>query len=814
MRTHRWAILLLGAVSAGCLEFPAGATPDAVADAAPVATTDAASDAPVGPADAAPGRPDVISIDGRLPPNPTADGWRVLSAGHRHTCGITLDGKLYCWGDNEHGQLGLAPGPRVEGLRQTASPQRVTVDGAGPPDGEWVGVSAGATHTCALFDEATSADTSDDTLWCWGDDQLGQVSGAPGEESGPRRVDPAGAKGFTEVSAGTDHTCALRGGELFCWGDNASGQLGGDTCGQSPRGPVPVDANGGWRHVAAGQRATCAIRGDGALLCWGSDASGRLGDGPGDGTCSWPRQPIAVPDDRACASGWDMVSTSDEHVCAVRCREVWCWGRDNEGQISVNGGADWDEPHQITHGEGNWVAVVAGGGHTCALDARGRLECLGWDASGQLGGGFGVSGPTHPVAAGHAWSGVTAGQMHTCALQVGGGAACWGEAAGGRLGETPEADGPTGLLSDHHLPARVQEPPGVEGPWTAVGAGLLHTCGVKDRRLFCWGRNTREELSGINPAKRLAIYPSPVEVMADIADVDANDDSTCAIDLDGNGRCWPNASPEVPGRWKQIAVGQGFGCGIRIESAGDPTGDLCCWRLDDNQPTCRSDGTRWRAVTARGGACALDDANRLFCWNEQALGAVCVQPQDTPLAISETPFLEVAASIGTSVCGIDESHTLHCGQWGLGEPESACEAGDLSPAPAPEGVAVLAVRSADLHRCLIAGDAPPAGAEGDPPPSIAGTLWCWGRNVYGELGNGSASSDEDTEIPTRVLTGMAVEPQWTSVRLGGIINLNSAHTCGIQTDGTLWCWGRNVYGQLGTGEFSPAEPRALAVPAR
>lgn len=70
---------------------------------------------------------------------------------------------------------------------------------------------------------------------------------------------------------------------------------------------------------------------------------------------------------------------------------------------------------------------------------------------------------------------------------------------------------------------------------------------------------------------------------------------------------------------------------------------------------------------------------------------------------------------------------------------------------------------------------------------VDGTLWCWGANFYGQLGNGSTSS---TGTPVRV--GSADD--WESVSAGGM------HTCGVRDDGTLWCWGLNYRGQLGVGD--------------
>ncbi len=67
-----------------------------------------------------------------------------------------------------------------------------------------------------------------------------------------------------------------------------------------------------------------------------------------------------------------------------------------------------------------------------------------------------------------------------------------------------------------------------------------------------------------------------------------------------------------------------------------------------------------------------------------------------------------------------------------------------------------------------------------------GTLWAWGRNDYGQLGDGTAV---DKYSPTQV--GSATN--WSTIAAGW------SHTVGLKSDGTLWTWGRNPYGQLGDG---------------
>ena len=346
-----------------------------------------------------------------------------VSAGSVHTCGVTSDNRLFCWGDNSGGQLGdgtmtnrFAPVPVSGALRFRQ-------------------VSAGYRSTCAV--------TTDNRAYCWGENERGQLGdGTLDPHLTPTAV--TGGRLFRTVQITWDDTCGVTasGDRAFCWGDNGAGQLGiGNNTGPEvlvtsdgsrfPLSTKPVAVAGGltFRHVSPGFGHACGVTTDDRVFCWGSNRYGQVGDG----TAGWFRfKPKLIAGNRQ----YRQVDAGADWTCAVTTgNRAFCWG---QGQFGVLGNGTQSSsryPKPVSGGL-SFQRVSAGSGfHTCGETTTNRAYCWGSNGIGQLGDGTRTDRLT-PVAVvgGLSFSQVSAGATHSCGHTPQGRAYCWGANLDGQLG--------------------------------------------------------------------------------------------------------------------------------------------------------------------------------------------------------------------------------------------------------------------------------------------------------------------------------------------------------------------------------------------
>jgi alpha-tubulin suppressor-like RCC1 family protein len=240
-----------------------------------------------------------------------------IGAGAEHSCALTTDGSLWCWGDNRSGQLG---GAKKKLVRAPALVESLGNDVARLALGE------SADHTCAV--------SNNGALWCWGENSDGQIGdGSQANRKKPVQVETT-ASGeslgeVTDACTGALHTCAqTTDGSVWCWGSNEFGQLGNATQ-KDERRPVRVAIDGAVAQgsLSCGANHTCAIANDGSLQCWGDNAYSQLGNGAG--TLDAGSSPKTVTGLNALPI---RVSADADRTCALLEDESWwCWGQDPAG---------------------------------------------------------------------------------------------------------------------------------------------------------------------------------------------------------------------------------------------------------------------------------------------------------------------------------------------------------------------------------------------------------------------------------------------------------------------------------------------------
>jgi alpha-tubulin suppressor-like RCC1 family protein len=651
--------------------------------------------------------------------NGLTSGVTSVAAGTFHTCALTVDGGVTCWGKNADPNIIYEP-TNISGERSHVA-----------------AITAGVHHTCLLTDSGG--------VRCWGYNSKKQLGIGTDQFSSETPMDVVGlTSGVKSIAAGSYHTCAvMENGGVKCWGLNGSGQLGDGTnykTGNSYR-DSPVDVIGltsGAKAVAAGYNHTCAVLIDGSVKCWG--ANGLLGNGKTEGFSP----PVTAS---GLTSGATAVTAGDFHTCAVMIDGgIKCWGANVLGAPAGT--------HTIPVDIDGWhysaVSISAGSSYTCALTAEGRLYCWGSNIHGQLGDGtmdtratpvpVGVDPRPTPAYTQSGGEGrlsfvqISAGYDHTCAVTTYGGVKCWGRNWYGQLGD--------GTDDDHNFPMDVI---GLTSGVAAVEAGQYFSCALTNQGgVQCWGLNSMYQLGDGWFENRAT--PADVSGLTDgVLAISVGNSHACALTTSNEVMCWGrNESGELgdgssENRRKPVAV-IGLAAEVEALSAGKAftcviisEGGVKCWGGRMGQfgligPAVAIDaGINEHAcmITANGGA---------QCWGSNSN---CELGNGTYNYKIETPVVVTGMNNGGSSiaaggmhsCMTTASGRIAC--WGapwsgqLGTRELSCVVG--KPWVYVDGIphGAVSVTAGYRHTCAVMED---------------GQAKCWGENEYGQLGDGTTET--------------------------------------------------------------------------
>ncbi len=297
---------------------------------------------------------------------PTGRTFKEIYAGSYVGCAIDDLSQLWCWGHNEHGEVG-----------DGSTTNRVTPVLVNVPAGHtFHDITGGIYHLCAL-DQSGAA-------WCWGEGLYGKLgNGTTMDRAVPTAVTMPAGRFFTRLAHQAHGKCALDDlGQVWCWGYNVNGNLGnGSTQDQATPVLISMPAGKTFHDIAGGDQHTCAIDQTNALWCWGYNQYGSIGDGTTTNRLT-PVQ-VTVP------GGVASLGFGNFESCAISLNgSTYCWGYNVSGQLGLGDYTTRTVPTVLTQPAGvQFVDIQGGYRFTCAHDVYGRVWCWGLNDHGQLASG-------------------------------------------------------------------------------------------------------------------------------------------------------------------------------------------------------------------------------------------------------------------------------------------------------------------------------------------------------------------------------------------------------------------------------------------
>ncbi len=652
-------------------------------------------------------------------PVPTTGGYKLLSIGNSYVAAVKTDGTLWAWGTNNFGQLGDGS------IQGTSTPKLI---GSG---------YRSVTATTAL----TYALKLDGSLWAWGQGNVGL-----GQISNTSRSPVQIGAGYQAVASSGSHTLGLKtDGTLVAWGLNQYGQLGyvsSDVCNPGPNASncsFTARAIGtGYTAIAAGGRGSSyALRADGTMWAWGNNDTGQLRDG----TYTNRAVPLQI------ASNIIQIGAGNNHAVALRGDGAWLhWGDSFDG---------FPANRKLTPTEfgTGFVHIAAGSGGTVAIKADGSVWGMGLNDFGQFGPEPRTISSPRQFATG------------AVSIAIGGDNAGYVDAGGTLwlLGSNGSGQLAVGTPVNKTSPVLIGE--GFATVATGGNGGTV--LAVKtDGTLWAWGSNSNSRLgngTGIDS-------PKPIQIGTD-AD------------------------------YRIVAVGGIYAMAIKRN------GDLFAWGSNGYGGTGLGDALQLAqlpkfvdqgfATVSLGSlhTLALKSNGELYSFGANANGQLGVATQENcRVGQALVPCSKTRRLVGADFVSI-AAGTLHSAA--IKSDGSLWTWGDNSAGQ-------LGVSTSET--CALGANNPGNGAVGSPcatTPQLVGTgfvqvtaglqhtlaiktdgsLWAWGTNFWGYLGDGSRTNV--IARPKRVGAG------YTQVVAGGY------QSFGTRANGTLWAWGENRQGALG-----------------
>ena len=710
--------------------------------------------------------------------------WKNVTCGLEHTCAIKLDGSLWCWGNGLEGRIGTG------GTNPTSSPIQTLIKG-----NDWIYVAAGDYNTVAL--------KTNFSLWVWGLNDYGQIADpkiygrnvlAPLEvfsvdqrwyraAYGAKHImaiensdptpsptasvtpsptpsnSPTITPSPTMTPTMTPTPTPVKGYQLWSWGGNRHGSLGlGDKIHRSS--PTVVDANEVWIMLGGGGDFSLSLRNDFSLWSWGWNYSGTLGLGDKIHRSSPVRIGIENNWAKIDGGGWSGMSIKKDGT-------FWSWGYNSNGELGLGDVIHRSSPEQI--GTSNdWDTFVSDFLSTTALKKDGSIWTWGSNSYRGIFSGFlgtndilSRSIPTR-IGSENTWRKIGGSGLNKWAIKNDGTLWGWGYGIYGVFGSPAP-----GISSPVQF--------GIENNWEQVDAASSYfSAGIKtDGTLWMWGYNSSGELGqNYTSAGNFLSSPLQVGIGTDWMKISCSVDSIFALKNDGSLWSWGfNGYGElglgdILNRSSPVRVGNNT---IWYDCKGNNHHVLALKEVDKPSPS----PTLSPTPTPSRSPIATRSPTPTPSFSATPTPSPTDSPSPTPSPSGTEPTPTPTTTPSPSPTGVVGN------LFGMGKNT----VGQLGDNTTKDSFIPVNNVVPGNNWDVVSGNSKFGAAI-----RTDNTLWMWGENSYGKLGNITSVTSRSSAVQVLASDGQNL---WKKVSCG------TNHAAAIRHDGSMWTWGSNTFGELG-----------------